>query len=196
MARWKPDARMRLARAALDLYIERGFEPTTVAEIAARAGLTERTYFRHFTDKREVLFARSAALEAHIVGAVASALETGAMDMIVAGLSAAGDFFRDSRDWSQRRHLVIAANAGLQERELIKMDSLRTALSGALEQRGVARSEARLAAEVGVVMFRQAFEQWISDANPADWTVTVQRVREQLQSVLAPVAPSGVAETF
>jgi AcrR family transcriptional regulator len=94
MARWTPDARRRLAQAALELYIERGFGPTTVAEIAARAGLTERTYFRHFADKREVLFARSAALEAHIVAAVSSAVETGAMEMIVAGLSAAGDFFR------------------------------------------------------------------------------------------------------
>jgi hypothetical protein len=80
----------------------------------------------------------------------------------------------------------------LQERELIKMNSLRTALSTALEQRGVARGEAVLAAELGVVVFRQAFEQWISDPNPADWTVTVQRVREQLEAVLIRSRLSGV----
>jgi AcrR family transcriptional regulator len=189
MARWTPDARMRLARAALDLYTERGFESTTVAEIAARAGLTERTYFRHFADKREVLFVRSAALEAHIIEAVSGASETGVMDAIVTGLCAAGDFFKDSRDWSQRRQQIINTNAGLQERELIKMDSLRAALSDALEQRGVSRGEALLAAEVGLVVFRQAFEQWISEPNPYDWTVTVQRVREQLHSVLTRSAP-------
>jgi AcrR family transcriptional regulator len=176
---------MRLARAALDLYVNQGFEPTTVAEIAAQAGLTERTYFRHFADKREVLFVRSAALQAHIVGAVINASETGAMDMTVAGLRAAEDFFRDSRDWSQRRHQVINANASLRERELIKMESLMTAISAALEQRGIDHLQARLAAEAGVVVFRQAFEEWINQPNPADWTVTVQRVLNQLQQVIA-----------
>jgi hypothetical protein len=60
MTRWEPNARGRLEQAALALYGERGFENTTVAEIAARAGLTERTFFRHFADKREVLFAGGA----------------------------------------------------------------------------------------------------------------------------------------
>src|SRR5215472_3630839 len=73
MGRWEPDARGRLERAALELYGERGFEQTTVAEIAGRAGLTERTFFRHFADKREVLFAGSAALRDLIVNAVTSA---------------------------------------------------------------------------------------------------------------------------
>ena len=192
MARWTPDARMRLAQAALDLYVERGFEPTTVAEIAARAGLTERTYFRHFADKREVLFARSAVLEAHIISAVSNAPETEAMDMTVAGLCAAGDFLEHSRDWSRRRQQVINANAGLRERELIKMDALSTALSAALEGRGVTRLEARLTAGVGVVVYRQAFEQWINQPNPPDWTVVVQQVRDQLQSMLVHSARTGV----
>ena len=62
MGRWEPDARGRLVKAAMELYGERGFEQTTVAEIAERAGLTERTFFRHFADKREVLFAGAGAL--------------------------------------------------------------------------------------------------------------------------------------
>ena len=80
MGRWEPNARGRLEQAAMELYLERGFDQTTVAEIAERAGLTERTFFRHFADKREVLFAGAGALQELLVSAVAGAPDSGGAD--------------------------------------------------------------------------------------------------------------------
>ena len=184
MARWSPDARSRLAQAALEMYLERGFEQTTVAEIAGRAGLTERTFFRHFADKREVLFVRTAALEAHMVETVLNAPEGRPLDLIVAGLTAAGTFFRDSRAWSRQRDQVILANASLMERELIKMNTLKTVLAGALARRGVSEPAATLAAAAGTVVYRQAFERWIGAPEGAEWATTVRQVREDLEAVV------------
>src|SRR5580704_17920347 len=98
MSRWEPNAAGRLAQAALELYIERGFEQTTVAEIAARAGLTERTFFRHFADKREVLFARSHMLQELVVAAVAGAPYSAApIAAAAAGVEAAGALLEERR---------------------------------------------------------------------------------------------------
>src|SRR5262249_21947358 len=119
-----PGSGGRPAAAAAELYSERGYEQTTVAEIARRAGLTERTFFRHFADKREVLFSGSANLQEAMVSAVANAPESAApIDAVAAGIEATGGFLQD-RDYSRRRQAIIAANTVLQERELIKMASL------------------------------------------------------------------------
>src|SRR5271169_3318837 len=126
MGRWKPDARGRLEQAALELYGERGFEQTTVAEIAERAGLSERTFFRHYADKREVLFQGAAALQEFLVRHVDEAPATvGPLDVIVFALVHAGtDIFEERRDFARRRQAIIAANAELRERELIKLATL------------------------------------------------------------------------
>src|SRR5580658_3651572 len=125
MGRWEPDARGRLGRAALDLYGERGFDQTTVAEIAARAGLTERTFFRHFSDKREVLFSGAGALQQLLVEAVAAAPAPAApIEAVAAGLAAAGAALEQRREFARRRQAVINANAELRERELIKLATL------------------------------------------------------------------------
>src|SRR5580700_7116629 len=138
MSRWEPDAPGRLARAALDLYVGRGFEQTTVAEIAQRAGLTERTFFRYFADKREVLFPGAGSLQELLVNAVASAPESARpITAVAAALEAAGALLQERRDYSLRRQSVIAANAELRERELIKLASLASALAETLRQRGV-----------------------------------------------------------
>ena len=138
MGRWEPDARGRLAQAAFALYAERGFEQTTVAEIAERAGLTERTFFRHFADKREVLFAGADALRELLVGTVAKAPESLApIDAAAAGLQAAGAFIQEGRELASQRQAIIAASAELQERELIA----RIARRGA--RRGVAPARRR-----------------------------------------------------
>src|SRR5690349_1018278 len=129
MGRWEPNARGRLAEAALELYSERGFEQTTVAEIAKRAGLTERTFFRHYADKREVLFAGSGELRELFVRAVAGVPESAApIDAMAAGLDAACEVFADRREFARKRQSVIMANAELQERELIKLASMSAAL--------------------------------------------------------------------
>src|SRR2546423_399056 len=124
MGRWKADAWGRLRKAAMELYADRGYDQTTVAEIAQRAGLTERTFFRHFADKREVLFSGSENLQKTIVDTVESAPASAtAIEAITAGIETAGDYIND-RDYSRQRQAIIAANPTLQERELIKMAAL------------------------------------------------------------------------
>ncbi|MER5383382.1 TetR family transcriptional regulator [Streptomyces sp. NPDC002688] len=162
MGRWQPDARGRLERAALELYVERGFERTSVAEIAERAGLTERTFFRHYADKREVLFAGSSALQEVLVGAVAGAPEpVTPMEAVAAALEAAAGVLQERQEHARRRQAVIDANTELQERELIKLAALSTALADALRQRGVDDATASLSAEVGIAVFKIAFRRWV-----------------------------------
>jgi AcrR family transcriptional regulator len=186
MARWEPDSRGRLRQAALDLYGERGFERTTVAEIAQRAGLTERTFFRHFADKREVLFAGSEALEEALVAAVAAAPAALApLDAVAAGLEAAGDVLPASRTAARQRQAVIAANAELRERELIKMASLAAALARALRGRGLEEPAASLTAEVGIAVFRVAFERWIEERNDRGFAELVGVALGELRAVAA-----------
>src|SRR5207253_5326116 len=128
MGRWKPDGRGRLEQAAMELYVERGFENTTVAEIAERAGLSERTFFRHFSDKREVLFSGSAGLAELLTERVAAAPKTAApLDIVSAALQAAGAVIQERGEWSKQRQAVIDANPELRERELIKLASLASA---------------------------------------------------------------------
>src|SRR6202167_1883281 len=104
VARWKPDSRGRLEQAALALYAERGFENTTVAEIAVAAGLTERTFFRYFADKREVLFGGAGALQELLVTCVADAPDsTPPIDAVMAALEAAGALLQERREYSRQR---------------------------------------------------------------------------------------------
>src|SRR5580700_9322679 len=139
MGRWEPDSRGRLERAALALFGERGFENTTVAEIAARAGLTERTFFRYFADKREVLFWGASSLQELLVDRLASAPDSAApMDAVAVALEAVAVSFEPRRDYARKRQAVIVAHAELQERELIKLASLASATADALRRRGVA----------------------------------------------------------
>src|SRR4051794_6031684 len=125
MGRWQPDAQGRLQEAALALYGERGFDQTTVAEIAERAGLTKRTFFRYFTDKREVLFWGADALQELIVPAVAAApASTPPLEAVTKARDAAAEIFEERREGAMRRQLIITANPELQERELIKLAAL------------------------------------------------------------------------
>jgi AcrR family transcriptional regulator len=186
MGRWEPNARGRLEQAALELYVERGFEQTTVAEIAERAGLTERTFFRHFADKREVLFAGAGMLQELLVGAVAGAPESAApIEAVAAALEAAGALLQERRDYSRQRQAVIAANAGLQERELIKLASLATALAEALRQRGVTEPAASLTAEAGIAVFKIAFERWIDGTSRPELPQLIRESLDELRAVTA-----------
>src|SRR5579862_783299 len=145
MGRWQPNARGRLEQAALELFGEHGFENTTVAEIAERAGLTERTFFRYFADKREVLFAGAGRLDELLVGAVVAAPDSAPpFEAVAAGLDTVAAILDERRDFAGRRRKVIAANAELQERELIKLASWAAALAGALRERGVDADAASL----------------------------------------------------
>jgi AcrR family transcriptional regulator len=186
MARWEPDSRGRLEQAALALYGERGFENTTVAEIAARAGLTERTFFRHFADKREVLFWGAAALQELLVTAVASAPDSAApIDAVAAALEAAGAALQERRDYAWQRQAVIAANVELQERELIKLASLAAALADVLRRRGVADPAATLTAEAGIAVFKVAFERWVNGSGQQDLPHVIRDSLRELKAVTA-----------
>src|SRR5438105_13146313 len=137
MGRWQPNARSRLEQAALQLYLERGFEQTTVAEIASRAGLTERTFFRYFADKREVLFWGARSLQELVASTVAGAPEsTLPLEAVAAALASAGALLQERREFALQRQTIVAANPELQERELIKLASLSAATAAALRQRG------------------------------------------------------------
>ncbi|HEY2703637.1 MAG TPA: TetR family transcriptional regulator [Candidatus Dormibacteraeota bacterium] len=186
MGRWEPDARGRLEQAALALYGERGFEQTTVAEIARRAGLTERTFFRYFADKREVLFWGAGQLQEFLVTTVAGAPDSATpIDAVAAALEAAGAVLQERRDHARQRHAVIAANAELRERELIKLASLAAALAGALRRRGAGEPAASLAAEAGIAVFRIAFERWIDETGRRDLPQLVRDSMDELKAVTA-----------
>ena len=185
MGRWQPDSRGRLQEAALALYSERGFDQTTAAQIAARAGLTERTFFRHFADKREVLFGGSAILQKQIVSAVAGApIEDGPLDAVECGLVAAATMLGEfRRDLSRQRHTVIAANPELRERELAKLADYSADVAKALHDRGVGEPQATLAAEAGMTVLRISIEHWSSGSDDRDLTDVMQDSIDALRAV-------------
>jgi AcrR family transcriptional regulator len=186
MGRWEPNARGRLEQAAMELYAERGFEQTTVAEIAKRAGLTERTFFRHFADKREVLFWGAASLQELLVSTVSSAPAAAApIEAVAAALEAAGDRLQERREGARQRQAIIAANAELQERDLIKLAALASAMAQALRERGVREPAASLAAEAGIVVFRVAFERWITETNRLTLSRVIRESFGELKAVSA-----------
>jgi AcrR family transcriptional regulator len=186
MSRWEPDARGRLQLAAMELYVERGFEQTTVAEIAERAGLTERTFFRHFADKREVLFRGQDQLLELFVSAVAGApADASPLEAVAAALAAAAAEFEPRRPWSQERGRVILANPGLQERELIKLAGMSSAVAAALRERGVGEPAASLAAQSGIAVFHIAFAQWIDADNTREFSQIITEALAALKVVAA-----------
>ena len=188
MGRWEPDARGRLEQAALDLYLERGFDSTTVAEIAERAGLTERTFFRHFADKREVLFAGSAALQEILVEGVTGAPDqTAPIDAVRGALEAVGAVIQQRGEWSRQRQAVIAANVELRERELIKLASLASALADALRRRGIKEPAASLSAEAGIAAFKVAFERWVQQPTKRNLPRLIRESMDQLKAITAGV---------
>jgi AcrR family transcriptional regulator len=167
MSRWEPGARERLNGAALELYASKGFEETTVSEIAGAAGLTERTFFRYFADKREVLFAGSELLEQQfIMGAAAAHRDASPIEVITAAVAASAEYFPDERrSYSRKRAAIIEANPQLMERELRKMSTLARALTESLRERGIPEPAASLAAQTAVTVFRVSFAAWIAEGN-------------------------------
>ena len=186
MGRWEPNARGRLERAALELYMEHGFEQTTVAEIAERAGLTKRTFFRHYTDKRDVLFGGASHLQDLVVGAVAGAPRSAApIAAVAAGLDAAAALLEPRWAEAGGRHAVIAANPELRERELVKLASLAAAIAAALRDRGVADRAAKLTAEAGIAAFRFGFEDWIARPERQDLARIIRESLDELRTATA-----------
>jgi AcrR family transcriptional regulator len=189
MSRWEPDARGRLEQAAGELFAERGFDQTTVADIAARAGLTERTFFRHFTDKREVLFSGQDAFQDSIVGAVAAATATATpLEAVAAGLEAAGNALQGRAKLAPQRQAIIDAHPDLQERELIKLAKVGTAVAATLRERGVAEPGATLAADTGIAVLRIAFARWLDEGVARPLPEVMRETLGELAALYAPAA--------
>jgi AcrR family transcriptional regulator len=185
MTRWEPNARGRLQLAALELYSERGYDQVTVAEIARHAGLTERTYFRYFADKREVLFYGGGILQDRIVQAIAdAAVGLPPLDTVGTALESAAEVI-PGREFAVRRQAVIKANPELLERELIKLATLASAIAGALRERGVPDHAASLAAEAGVAVFKVAFERWVSGVASQSLALVIRQSMAELKTVTA-----------
>jgi AcrR family transcriptional regulator len=188
MARWEPNARERLQQAAMELFQERGYDRTTVEGIAARAGLTERTFFRYFADKREVLFSGAEQLQKLIVTRVAEAPAPAApLEAVAAALEAAGGMLEEHRGhkFARMRYALLEAHADLRERELIKLASLAEGVADALRRRGVAEPAASLAAEAGIAAFKVGFQRWIGAARPSSLAHQIRAVFDELGAIAA-----------
>jgi AcrR family transcriptional regulator len=185
MARWEPNASERLTEAAMELFAERGYGKTTVEDIATRAGLTERTFFRYFADKREVLFAGSEQFQKLIADGVRGAAKTSPpLDAVVGAWAAAGDFFEERRAFSRKRSALIAAHPELQERELIKFTALAATVAEILKERGASGAAASLATEAGLAIAKVAFEQWTKDPKDRSLAFHLNGARRQLEAVI------------
>ncbi len=184
MARWEPNARQRLERAALTLFTEHGYDATTVAEIADRAGLTKSTFFRHFADKREVLFGGQDLLTGLFTEAIRAAPPSATTaDCLAAALNAAAAAFTpDRHDLAPQRRAVIAAHSELQERELLKRARLASVMADALRARGADETTARLAAEIGALAFSTAYARWAAPDNLQPFTEIAHAALRDLQA--------------
>jgi len=187
MGRWEPGAGQRLVSAALGLFVEEGYERTTVAEIAARAGVTERTFFRYFADKREVLFAGGHEMKVMLVKAVAEAPASATpLGAVASALEVvAAEIFGDMLDFARRRQMIINSSPDLQERELLKLASMTFAVARALRDRGASAAGASLAAETGMAVFKTAFAAWVSESNTRSLSEIIAETFAELRAVVA-----------
>jgi AcrR family transcriptional regulator len=187
MARWEPDARLRLVRAALDLFTEQGYDNTTVVQIAERAGLTKSTFFRHFPDKREVLVAGQDTLCQLLADGIAGAPNAATpLEAVAAALDAAAVAFTpDKRDLGPQLRAIITANAELQERDALKHTSFSDAMTEALQKRGVPDPAASLAAELGVLAIKRAHARWADPGNQQPFSELARQSLQELQAASA-----------
>lgn len=188
MPRWESNTQERLVQAALDLYTEQGYERTTVGNIADRVGVTSRTYFRYFPDKREVLFASGNAIREAVVRATANALRSGTepYEAVLIGVVAGRDVFLD-REFVRRRAAIIATSEELRERELMKTAGIAAELRTALVEAGHDEATSRVAADAGVAVFIEATRRWQA-GDDAPFAGLVQEAAHLLQKTTTPPA--------
>src|SRR6476469_5003392 len=199
--RWEPGARERLQESALELFARNGFDQTTTAEIARSVGLTERTFFRHFSDKREVLFyGQQELVRVFLEGIEAAVAGLTPLEVVAASVQSAAAFFPDERrSFSRTRQTVIEQNPALQERELHKMGALSEVMGQSLRARGVTEPAATLAAESAITVFGVAFAQWISEGELRSFADIAADVFRELVSLtgtatsllVAAIRPAG-----
>jgi AcrR family transcriptional regulator len=190
MPRWDPEAEERLRGAAIELYLEQGYETVTVAQIAERAGLTRRTFSRYFADKRDVLFAGSEQLPPALAGALEAAdPRLGPFEALLTALTEVGAEIADRvAPHAAQRRAVIAASPELQERGRTKFADVTNALTAALIARGVEPGPARLFASVGLAIFQSGFDRWVSSPG----SELPARIREAADEVRTAAATATV----
>lgn len=191
MARWEPNARERLVHAAVELFALQGYEATTVTQIAEQAGgLTKTTFFRHFTDKREVLFAGQEIHNRIVTDAIAEAPASATpLELVALALDAlASSFAQDRRDIARQLRAVIARSAELQERSAAKRAALSDAMTHALRAHDVPHLVAGLAAELGTRAFYNAFEQWTSSEDPRTLVDYARVAFDELKTAMSVLA--------
>jgi AcrR family transcriptional regulator len=187
MARWQPNASERLALAALELFAERGYENTTVSDIAQRAGLTKSTFFRHFQDKREVLFG-DGTMNGVLAGAIAAAPATATpLEAVAYALDAVAReaFTPARREFVARRRAVIVANPELQEREALKGIGLTASMTDALRRRGVPDLTSCVAADLAALAWKITYERWSDTTNGDDFSDVARRALGEVQAASA-----------
>jgi AcrR family transcriptional regulator len=185
VVRWEPDARQRLERAALDLFAEQGFAATTVPEITARAGLTTRTFHRHFADKREVLFAGEdiPAMTARMMTEAPAALDP--LTLIMGGLATlARTLFEGRRDELRLRREIIRSDAGLTERELQKRAAVAEAVRRGFVARGEPATTAALLAQTAVTLLNVSVQEWMDRDDDRPLADIIAGTLESLRSAL------------
>jgi len=187
MSRWEPNARDRLERAAIELFIEQGFAETTVPQITARAALTTRTFFRHFADKREVLFARDAELPALVARLAADAPASLSPMMLIAYAleTVAATRLEGQRAYLRTRRAIIQVDEGLRERELRKLSALSDAINQGFRDRGVDELAALLAAQLAVTVFSVTISRWLDQDGAQPLSALVHDTLRALRSVTA-----------
>jgi AcrR family transcriptional regulator len=186
MSRGEPNARGRLEEAAYELFLGRGYDQTTVADIAKRAGLTERTFFRHYADKREGLFGGAGALHDELLRALDEVSpELPPIEAVRIAVETISALMHGRRQLARERRRIIAAHPDLQERDLNKRSSLTGALEAGLRRRGVAESAASLAAEMGIAVFYSGFDRWLDDPAERELTEIVHERFDELKAVAA-----------
>lgn len=187
MPRWEPNARERFVAAALQLFSEHGYDNTTVAEIAERAGLTKSTFFRHFPDKREVLAAGQETLSKLLVEGIATApADATPLTAVGAGLENAAQAMTPfNRELGPRLRAVIATSAELQERDRLKQVGLTAAMADALRARGAPDLVSTLAAELGGLAFKEGYAAWVEADNDQELTDLCRRALDQLRSTIS-----------
>lgn len=187
MPRWEPDSRERFVAAALELFTNQGYDETTVAEIAELAGLTKSTFFRHFSDKREVLAAGQDTLSRLLAEGIASApADATPLIAVTTGLeNAASAMTSFNRELGPRLEAVIATSGELQERAVLKRVGMATAMAEALRARGVEETIAVMAAELGVLAFKTGFDAWTADNNQLGLGELASAALQRFQTAMA-----------
>ncbi|MGP3775682.1 TetR/AcrR family transcriptional regulator [Streptomyces sp. SDT5-1] len=195
MARWDPGTAERLTQAALELYTEHGYDNVTVTQIAERAGITRRSYFRYFADKREVLFAGSERLPAAVRAAVLDADPAASpLSAALEALTQVGAALAEHIDRASERRAVIASSPELQERERTKLAAVTSAIQDALLQRGVDDDSAKLVAQIATIASQNALDRWAEEYGDKDFATCLHAATVSLRDVLTEGIDSSRSE--